>query len=89
MLNILLEIEDSDYLELLDNRGIEVTSNSNLGFMTNRFIEYILHIYELEKYRKANLDEHKSERRRLLPIAEDSDKVDKIKRDKRGNSIQG
>lgn len=89
MLNILLEIEDSDYFELLDNRDIEVTSNSNLGFMTNRFIEYILQIYELEKYRKANLDEHKRERRRLLPIAEKSDKVDKIKEDKRGNSIQG
>ncbi len=89
ILNILLEIEDSDYFELLDNIYIEVTSNNNLGFMTNRFIEYILQIYELEKYRKANLEEYKRERRRLLTISEDSDKVNNLKRDEKGDSVQG
>ncbi len=88
MLDILLEIEDSDYFELLDNECIEIASNSDLGFLTGKLEKYISHIDELEKYRKTNLDEHKSEKRRL-PIEENLDKVNKTKRDKRGNGIQG
>lgn len=89
MLNILLEIEDSDYFELLDNRCIEVTADSNLGFMTNRFIEYILHISELENYRKDNLDEYKRERKRLLDKVEDLNNRKKIEGDKKVNDIKG
>lgn len=88
LINNLLDIEDCDYFRIL-NKGRTLTGNNNFGCMANEFTEYVLQVYELEKYRKANLEEHKRERKRLLPIVEDSDQEKKIKRDNKANNIKG